>query len=251
MWPFYFKDVFRRRGLRTIADRIVTFTEDDVIFGIPTIKTQNGIDVDAVVPVHGNRNLSEINMIAVAALLPGHGYERCIRGLADYYGDKNDDKKIIKIHIVGEGEELDYYKKLVDKYNLDQYVIFYGKKTGEELDKIYDNKDIALGSFGSYKVGLFHRSSTLKVREYLAKGLPLVSENIEDVFDIAPEYPYFMQVPNDSSTVNMDDIVQFYERIYGEQVECEEIHSEIRRFAKRNVDMSVVMEPIVRYLQER
>lgn len=246
MWPFYYKDVFRRRHLKKLVDRIVTFTDDDEIFNIPTIKVQNGIDVDAVIPANVSNNQLEINLIAVAALLPGHGYERCICGLADYYRHSSHKEKVIKIHIVGEGQELEFYKKLVDKYALGQYVFFYGKRTGTELDAIYDNKDMGLGCFGDYKVGMY-KSSALKTREYLAKGLPVISADWEDAFDDTSDYPYFLQVPNDASPIDMGNVIHFYDQTYN-GASHEKVCKEIRRFAKEHVDMAVVMKPIIEYL---
>jgi len=46
MWPWFFKEKWNKRYLRKSIDRIVTFSGEDIIYGIPTIKTVNGIDMD-------------------------------------------------------------------------------------------------------------------------------------------------------------------------------------------------------------
>lgn len=46
--PFYIKEVLCRKRLIGKIDRIVTYTDDDEIFGIPTIKIQNGIDITSI-----------------------------------------------------------------------------------------------------------------------------------------------------------------------------------------------------------
>jgi hypothetical protein len=66
----------------------------------------------------------------------------------------------IIINIVGEGAILEDLKLLVDKLNLNSFVIFHGKKTGLELDTLYDTCDIGVGSLGMYRIGL-NRGSTL------------------------------------------------------------------------------------------
>lgn len=58
MVPFYFKDIFYRGQVKRYVDRIVTLTDDRVIFGIPTIHIMNGIIVDDI-PMVSGRNVSE------------------------------------------------------------------------------------------------------------------------------------------------------------------------------------------------
>lgn len=247
MWPFYYKDVFRRRHLKKLVDRIAILTDDDTVFGIPTLKIHNGIMVEAIDPVALHEE-EVINLIAVSACLPVHGYERCIRGLADYYTSVDSRRKIVIFHMVGEGGELDLYKSLVKKYHLEKYVIFYGKKTGKELDAIYDRADIAMGAFAFYKAGITI-SSTLKMKEYLAKGLPAVSGCYEDSFG-KDDVDFYLGFANDDSTVDIEKIVRFYEdnlRKYGSK---EALRDKIRTYAKEKVDMSVVMKPVVDFITE-
>ena len=68
MWPFYFKDAFRRNRLKGVIERIATFSEDDTIFGIPTIKTQNGIMVERFPVISKEKKKDSLNMIDVASL---------------------------------------------------------------------------------------------------------------------------------------------------------------------------------------
>jgi hypothetical protein len=53
---------------------------------------------------------------------------------------------------------------LVNELDLNSYVIFHETKTGEDLDKIVDGCDIALGSLGNHRKGLY-ADSALKNRE--------------------------------------------------------------------------------------
>ncbi len=246
MWPFYFKDAFRRNRLKKIVDRIAILTDDNFIFGVPTLKIQNGILVDTIVPAELHKDTEEINLIAVSACLPVHGYERCIRGLADYYNKSGSGRKIVKFHLVGEGGELELYKSLVQKNHLEAYVIFYGKKTGRELDAIYDKADIAMGAFAFYKAGITI-SSTLKVKEYLAKGLPVVSGCYEDSFG-KDDVDFYLGFANDDSTVDIAKVLRFYEDILKKYGSREVLRDKIRSYAKKKVDMSVVMKPVVDYI---
>lgn len=117
------------------------------------------------------QNKQIIRLLAVATFQNYHGYERVIKGLAQYY-DESAERKI-ELYLVGNGEEAIKYKKMVKQYDLEKSVQLCGRKTGSELDHIYDHMDMALGSFGMYKEKIY-KSSSLKVREYLAKGMPVV-----------------------------------------------------------------------------
>ena len=94
-----------------------------------------------------------IRLLAVATFQKSHGYERVIKGLALYYHGSADSK--VELYLVGNGEETIKYKKMVQRYELEPYVIFCGRKIGSELDYLYESMDIALGPFGLYKRKIF------------------------------------------------------------------------------------------------
>lgn len=191
------------------------------------------------------QNTQIIRLLAVAAFQKSHGYERVIAGLAQYYHGSADRK--IELYLVGYGDEVIKYKKMVRQYGLEPYVFFCGRKVGLELDHIYDRMDIALGLFGAYKRKLYS-SSALKIREYLAKGMPIVSGCYEDAFERKKDYKYFLEFPNDDSVIDMQRIVDFYKSVYESDTEREQIHREIREYARRTVDLSVTMQPVIKYI---
>lgn len=246
MFPFYFKDIFYRKELRRYVDRIVTFSEDEEIFGIPTIRTRNGIVVDDYEVVHNVKQDNVIRLIAVAIFQPSHGYERCIEGLANYYRDAQNQQ--IKLHMVGDGEEIQYYRDLVRKYHLEEYVIFHGKKSGNELEELYNEADIGISALGIYKRGL-KRVSTLKTSEYLAKGLPVIVGFPEEIFQLEPT-EYVCEFPNDESAIDMNRVIDFYHSVYADCADGMDIHIDIHNYAKRMADMQMVMKPIIGYILE-
>lgn len=191
------------------------------------------------------QNEQIIRLLAVATFQNYHGYERIIKGLAQHYHGKADRK--IELYMVGNGRELIKYKKMVKQYALEKSVQFCGRKIGPELDHIYDYMDIALGSFGMYKEKVY-KSSSLKVREYLAKGMPVVCGCRDDAFEGDKSYKYYLEFPNDNTVVNMQMIVDFYRSIYEADRDREQIHREIREYAKKTVDLSVTMRPVMEYI---
>jgi glycosyltransferase involved in cell wall biosynthesis len=244
-WVYYGKDKYNRNRLGGLVDRFVTYSVDEEIFGIKTIRTMNGIDVAAtrqVVPEE-NRTDEAIHMIAVAYMQAHHGYERLIQGLADYYaqgGERN-----VIFHLVGDGPEKRGYEEMVQRFGLQEHVKFYPSTQGEALDRLYDHADLAVSSLGCYKRGV-NRLSALKTRECLAKGLPMVTGCDIDVL-MGTDFPYYIQFPNDESPIAVDRIVKFYDATIAPQDRAELIRT-IREFARRTVDMSAAMQPIVDYI---
>lgn len=237
-------DRIYRKRYKEYVDRIATYSCDKEIFGVQTINIRNGIDLESVKPVAGKIDSSCINLIAVATMQKAHGYERCIRGLVKYY-ENNPERKIV-INLVGTGDELGFYEKVAYEHNMTNYVIFHGRKVGAELERLYDKMDIALGAFGCYKIKV-NESSGLKIREYLAKGLPIMSGCEEDVFKNNKVY-FFKKFPNDSSDIDFDIVVDFYKQVYENEKKREEVHNEIREFAYQTIDISIAMNPIVEYI---
>ncbi len=189
------------------------------------------------------RNDSTIRLLAVAVLQKSHGYERIIKGFERYY--QRGMSRKIEFHIVGDGKELAKYKRLVRQYHLENYVLFHGRKEGRELDRIYDHADLALGAFGLYKRGIY-KSSLLKIREYLSKGLPIVSGCRDDA--IVQGYKYYLEVPNNSMIIDLKELVDFYEAVYEAGMSRRQVHEEIRKYACENIDISITMMPVVAYI---
>ena len=245
MWPWYYKDKYNRNSLTKYVDRIVTFSEDDEIFGIPTLKISNGIDVGAVkmasvFECQDNR----IKMIAVAMMQQYHGFERLIKGLYSYY--RSGQTRNIELVLVGYGPELDSYKDLTRRYKLEDRVCFMGKLQGEELDRVYDGCDLAIGSMGGYKIGIYMFSS-IKLGEYLAKGLPVVTGGKTMVFEKFGN-EFNLDFPNDESEIDIKKVVEFYDYIYGKGNKTA-IREKVREFARETIDIYSTMKPVVEYLE--
>lgn len=245
-WPFYFKELTYRPRLRKYVDRFVTYTKDQKIFGIPTIHSANGIDVESVPQITGKFQDKRINLIGVAFMQRHHGYERIIKGLYGYYGQKAEREYRIELHLVGDGPEKLLYQELVQEYGLEEYVHFYPTLSGKELDDVYDISDIALVSFGMYKINFHGKLAALKSRECLAKGMPLITGCEIDV--LSEDYPYAKTFPNDDSVVEIEDVVAFYQKVTGLVGSKVELADIIRHFAVEHVSVEAVMRPVIEYI---
>ncbi len=242
----YFKDCIYRKYYKKYIDRFVTYSYDETINGVKTIQTMNGVDVESFIPVKSTRSYDPqcINLIAVAFLMRHHGYERIIKGLSEYYKKKGGDRTV-NICIVGDGKEKKKYEHLIKKYNLSKYIKLPGPMYGKDLDEIYDTADAGLSGFGFYKDGV-KQVGTLKTREYLAKGLPVILGTDDRVFSVHG-YEYGLLFSNNNTPVDIGRVVAFLDGVYLNKDRRDVIRS-IREFAKNTVDNSVTLAPVIDYV---
>ncbi len=244
---FLIKDkYYNSKRLDGLVDRYATYSDDKTIFGVQTINIQNGIDVDSIEVRKAKKSSYDvIDLIWVAFFGIQHGVERVILGLRDYYlNEEASNRKEIHVHLVGDGSVIGQIKNMIRECNLESKVFFYGYKYGEELDELYDMCDMGLSVFGLHKAGV-SQSSALKVREYLAKGLPVVSGCKEDVFERACS-EYYLEFPDDDSAIDINRIIEFYHSVYDkESADC--VIKKVRNYAKSTVDMEKTMEPVLEY----
>ena len=238
------RDRYNRRHYKKYVDYFITYTDNDKIFDVPTIRIRNGVEVDDFKVVNSKCVPERISLIAVSTMQPIHGYERVLYGLDDYY--KKGGTRDIVIYMVGKGKELNYYKKIVSHKKLEKHVIFTGEQRGDKLDELYNMSDMVLTTFGFYKTGV-KEASVLKSREALAKGLPVVNGITWDVFS-GRETPYNLDFPNDSSKVDFFSIVDFYDKLYNNQSKAN-LANKIHEFAKKEIDISVTFEPVISLIQ--
>lgn len=241
-FPRFIKDKYNRPKLKGLIDRIAVQNDLSSIFGIPVLKFTNGIRVKEIEPRKSNK-LNGINMCAVASLEPWQGYERVILGLSAYY--KNGGTRKFKVEIVGEGRERDYYENLINENELTDKIKLKGFLNGRELNNVYDHSDLALDAFGRYKTNNDF-STSLKSREYLAKGLPIISGSKIDILD--SQVPFYLEFPSDSSVIDFNEIEKFYDHMYKNQ-DKDKIIGNIREYANETCDMSNTMNNIITYIK--
>ncbi len=202
-------DSIWRKKIQKLPDMYTYFGDEGytTIHGIPAKRLDNGIDLTLVPTRTPKNNNGEIHILAVSSMCDWHGYDRLIKSLAEYKGDK----KII-IDIVGgnDGGCKGKWEELASQLGVKDSVVFHGPLYGEKLDEIFDLCDIGVSSLGMYRKD-FVTTSELKLREYIARGLPFVfSANDPALSDLSPNL--MLKVSNDDTIPNMEDIVEFAEK---------------------------------------
>lgn len=229
-----FIDKIYRKKLYKYVDRIATLTDDKEIFGCKTLKISNGVDCSSI-PICKKENFDKnhINLIAVAQFSFWHGYERVIEGLSKYI---NND---VFLHLVGNGEELEKYKSLVKKYGLENKVIFYGPLSGDELTAVFDIADVALCSLACHKKNI-KLSAELKSREYLCRGLPIITSTKIDI--LSDDFKYCYRVSEDDSPIDIEEVVDYVNGLYKDGRSF--VAKEVRTFAEENCSMGKAIKSV-------
>lgn len=188
----------------------------------------NGIIVKNY-PIRNNQNLRKscYELICVARFNIWHGLDRLIKGLNQYNGEIP-----IILHLVGNGIEIFNISKLQTKENPLFSIIIHGFITGEELDSLYNQCHVAIGSLAIHRKGL-SMTSELKGREYCARGIPFIIACKDP--DFPDEFPYILHFPPDETPIEISQIIKFIERILSEP----EHPLKMREYAKNNLEWSI------------
>lgn len=240
----HYKDKKYRQKLRGLVDVIVTFSKDEFIWDIATLPIANGIDVEKM-NVVAPKEIADIQMIAVASFHYWHGYDRLIKGLAAFKRRHPEKMARILLHLVGDGPALSEYRQLVKALNLTEHVIFYGHVYGEQLDTVYNQATLGIDALGRHRSGVYYNSS-LKGKEYCAKGLPVVS-GVTTELDEQSNFPYYLRFPADDTPINIQTIVDFHEEVYRHGQK--KVVEDIRAIAEEHFDLVKTLAPIVTYIQ--
>lgn len=244
-FPMLCKDRIYRKYLSEYIDRIVVYGKEKKVYGIPCINSNNGIDMtDISVRTPKVHEDKKIQLLGVAGLAKWHGYDRLIKGLSDYYSRQAHDYEVV-FHIVGEGTEKKRLEKLAKQLKIDNYVIFHGSKKGKELDILFNDCDIGIGSLGMHRIKMYD-GYTLKLREYTARGIPYIYAYNDSLIE-GVDLKYYVKFNNDDSNIDVCTIVDFYQEIY---LHMEEIAAYMSNIASCYFSWTVHMEPIARYFKE-
>lgn len=223
------------------VDSIVTFYGQSEIFGIPCLQLSNGIEVQSVPERHETPRGDRINLISVGNIADRHGLDRALTGIAEYV--ERPDAREVQLHIVGDGPAVPGLRALADRLGIDEHVRFHGLQSGAALDALFDEADLAIDSLALHRLQL-PRSSSLKAREYCARGVPFVVASDDADFPSSLEFVH--RVPAGEGPIGIAGVVDFLCRLH-EQAPC--VHREMRKYADENLSWQVKLAPVVDYLR--
>lgn len=183
---------------KIVAISIVPVT-DPKVTGI-----KNGIDLDASPLVQKDkiRRSSAFVMTGVANLAPWHAYDRVIRGMKACPAYVNPE-----FHIIGDGPVKEELERMAADQGVADRVIFHGTLTGSRLDQMIEKTDVGIGILGNHRRNFFGDSS-LKNREYCARGIPFMISSEDS--DFSEHLPFVFRTPADDSPVDIEQLFLEY-----------------------------------------
>jgi glycosyltransferase involved in cell wall biosynthesis len=232
-------DQLFRKQLCQEMSAIVTFSDATEIFGQRTINISNGVDFDSI-PLHNyqpsaiSHQPSAIHLIGVAEVHLWHGFDRIMTGIGEYKGNRE-----VVFHVVG-GVDPNRMKlsfvPIIEKYGLQDRIIFHGQLFGDALTKVFNLCQFAIGSLGRHRSGITV-IKTLKNREYATRGIPFIYSEQDSDFD---HQPYVLKAPADESPIDIQQIIDFVDHF---QMKPEEIRKTVEHLTWK-IQMQRVIDAV-------
>lgn len=234
-----FQDQCFRKRLAKQVSKIVTFSEHESIFGVPTVRISNGVDFESVpVKTKISGSSGRLNLLGVAEIHLWHGFDRLILGLSDYY--KADYSVKVYFDIIGYGavDYINYLKRLVVENGIGEYVHFHGQQYGDALTTFFNDADMGIASLARHRSNIYN-IKTLKNREYAARGIPFIYSETDTDFE---KRPYILKVPANESPINIEQLIVFYRSV---RETPQEIRDSISHLSWKNQMQKVINEVFI------
>lgn len=232
-------DRILRYRMRRYVHRIITFADEKTIFGIPAISTQNGIDAHQIRSLRKSPDYGECKAVTLASaanIAFYHGYDRIIRGLADFR--RSHPNRTVTFHLAGAGGALPELKALSRQQGVDDIVHFHGPLQGEALDEMMALADIGISSIGMHRLKV--DTSNLKSREFCAHGIPFLIAYPDR--DFPADFPFCMHAPPDDSPIDIASLIDFHDRL---RIEHPDYAERLRQYAQERLTWDSKLAAVV------
>lgn len=210
---------------------------------IPKLVNGNGIEVSKYrlrqPPVFDGRLLK---ILFVGGLYKSHGMHRLIEGLLKHDKYLRDNQLKVEVHIAGVSRVNSYLRKYENNKHDNHIVLYHGFLSMGELDILMNKCHIAINSLSLHRIGLVV-TSTLKSREYFARGIPFVTASEDN--DFSSDNFFIHRILSDESPVIISELFQFTERIYS----INDYSDKMREYADNFLDWKHKMEKLNIFLK--
>lgn len=183
--------VIIRRAVAVIGvtNEIVLHEKDRIRAEIASHVYPNGIDVNSFPEIEDTREGVPKFLFIAANFSPWHGLDYIFDTFA------KDDSQC-EIHIVGKCND-----EQQARMKSDRRFIFHGELPFKSILNISKTIDVGISSLALERAGL-KEACTLKVREYLASGIPVYSGHMDTALPL--DFPYYRM-----GSAKLSDMVQF------------------------------------------
>ncbi|MBX2817956.1 MAG: glycosyltransferase [Saprospiraceae bacterium] len=197
-----FIDWIWRRRLHDHVNRIVSFDQNEQIFGIHAVNISNGIHVPET-EITDDRTEDPIRFVALGRWAFWHGLDRFLYGLRAYLDQDTGIRPGVSLSIVGTEDKA--IRNLVRSLALENHVEFHGFLSGDALRKVLSKSHYGVGTLGIHRKGVVLNSS-LKHRTYAAAGLPFLLSSLDPDFPQGLEFVYY--APANDEAIDLSDLLK-------------------------------------------
>jgi hypothetical protein len=168
------------------------------------------------------------------------GLHRLLISMEDYYSSTF--KVRIIVHVAGVSSEKTYLKKYLKNPLVSESVVFHEFIPPQKIDLLAEECHLAVNSLSLHQIGI-KIASTLKSREYFARGIPFITSSSDDDFN--DENPYILKVSGDENPFDIQELIDFANRL---NVKSEH-PQEMRQYALEYLDWSVKMKRLLTFFE--
>jgi hypothetical protein len=181
-----------------VTEEIALYETRRVANGMHYAVYPNGIYLDDQSTLQDNRHRSDIRLGFVCSYFSEwHGLDLLLDSIE--YCPQNILHTHLQVALIGT-LDLSDYKRIANSPILSSVFHVYGYLSATQIEAILASCDAGIGSLALWRKNL-HDASTLKVREYLAMGLPVFSGHNDPSFPV--NFPYYknLDLTNLDSTI--------------------------------------------------
>lgn len=226
--------------LASCVDRIVTFSRQEEILGISTLRTDNGVAVDRLPIGMVPKQEEPIRLVGVANLSFWHGYDRVIAGLAVHARSKSG--PLVTFDIAGGGVEFDQLHAQIYANGLEDRVKLLGPLHGDALDRLLAGAHVGISSIGMHRLDV--DTSNIKSREFCARGLPFCIAYPDR--DFPPIQSFVHHLPATDDPVDIPALVDWYTRLRRADPNYP---ATLRAYAEKQLTWDTKMAPVTEWLR--
>jgi len=224
------------KGLIAVSNIPKKYQVERISKEIPAVTIGNGTNVESIpftkFAEFDNKTLN-IAMVG-SSYVPWYGVERIIEGMNKYSG-----KIKIILHLIG---------GFSSKFKESENIKLHGILKGEDFDNVMSRMNLAVSSLALYTC--HGDGSNLKVREYVARGIPfIIASKDPDLNNKLIKHKFFIEFPNDSSLIDFDKVIDFVAKLNA-KYSIDELSIYMRNYAEKYMDWTVKMKQYYEFVEK-
>jgi len=169
-------------GITVITESMYNYLKEKNLVNsrLPIAFWSSGVNKSIFIPMHNN-SFKDLKKSDKSLIVTYHGSLSKSRGIlnlikaVDLLIEEGFDN--IKLLLVGNGKDEDYFKEKVLRLGIDDYVIFTGLIPYNEVPTVISIADLAVIPFP--KSEFWEYQSPMKIFEYLAMGIPIIATDLQ------------------------------------------------------------------------